>query len=271
MNNNIQLSPIGLSLDASFLKSPVPPERQERIVAHLWGNSIGYKKQHFRPYFQYYTEQCRVAFHSHGSRLPVRTHQHIVHIANCMHSGCTRSAVKDFISQSQWTSEPTSDDAINASIDLTVRLLLMLDVGEFQNAYSGRKKLLRVEGSLQEFVHETLPEAISLDHDRIRFDGAFKVCNMVRIAGFRVELTSNLSDHLRLGDVDKTVTVFHHASFLMAHRQYVYPYSRFLLLATLLTATYRKSTSIFPAGFVDETLATLALLFPLNDKETERW
>jgi hypothetical protein len=147
----------------------------------------------------------------------------------------------------------------------------MLDVGEFQNAYSGRKKLLWVEGSLNEFVQETLTQATSLDHDMIRFDSAFKVCNMVRIAGFRVELTCNLSDHLRLRDIDKTVTVFHHASFLMAHRQSVYPYSSFLLMITLLTARYHNRTSIFPAGLVDETLATLALLFPRGDKETERW
>ncbi|KAJ6091903.1 hypothetical protein N7467_003872 [Penicillium canescens] len=125
----------------------------------------------------------------------------------------------------------------------------MLDVGEFENAYSGRRRLLWARGFLQDFLRETLSEAVSLENDGIKLDGAFKVCNMVRIAGFRVEPTSNLCDHLRLRDVNKTVEVFHHASFLMAHRQ----------------------NSIFPPGLVDETLATLALLFPQGDKETERW
>ncbi|KAJ5657644.1 uncharacterized protein N7484_001293 [Penicillium longicatenatum] len=32
-----------------------------------------------------------------------------------------------------------------------------------------------------------------------------------------------------------------------------------------------KQQSIFPPGLVDETLATLALLFPQGDKETEKW
>ncbi|GFF97339.1 conserved hypothetical protein [Aspergillus lentulus] len=125
----------------------------------------------------------------------------------------------------------------------------MLDVGEFENAYSGRKKLLWAQGSLQDFVRETLSEAVSLENNGTKLDGAFKVCNMVRIAGFHVEPTSNLCNHLRLTDVNKTVEIFHHASFLTAHRH----------------------NSIFPPGLVDETLATLALLFPQGDKETEKW
>jgi hypothetical protein len=145
-----------------------------------------------------------------------------------MQSGCTRSAVKEFTEESQWAGEPTSEEAIDASIDLTARLMLMVDVGEFPNSWSGRKKLLWVEGSLQEFVKETLTESISLHHDRIRFSRAFKMCNLDRIAGFRVEFTSDLYDHLRVKDVDKSVLVFHHASFLMAHKQYIYPYSTFL-------------------------------------------
>ncbi|PKX96364.1 uncharacterized protein P174DRAFT_438163 [Aspergillus novofumigatus IBT 16806] len=136
-----------------------------------------------------------------------------------MQSGCTYSAVRDFIEERQWTGEPTSEKAIDASKDPTARLLLMVDVGEFPNSYSGRKTLLWVEGLLQEFVKETLTESISLHHDRIRFSRAFKMCNLDRIAGFRVELTSNLYDHLRVKDVDKSVCVFHHASFLMAHKQ----------------------------------------------------
>ncbi|GAM35745.1 hypothetical protein TCE0_017r04306 [Talaromyces pinophilus] len=125
----------------------------------------------------------------------------------------------------------------------------MLDIGEFQNGHSGRSPLLWVQGSLQDFVRETLSEANSLDDDGIKFETSFNVCGMVGIAGFKVELTSNLSDHLRFRDSDKTVKIFHHASLLEAHRK----------------------TSAYPPGIVDETLATLALFFPKGDKETERW
>ncbi|KAL2827739.1 hypothetical protein BDW59DRAFT_179017 [Aspergillus cavernicola] len=246
--NSIQSTPI-VSLDSSFLESPIPSERQESIVAHFWRSRNKFPKQHFQPYFQYYTEQCRVVYQSHGNGLPIRTHQHIVEIATCVQDGSSRSEVNEFVQKCQWISDTTSQEAINASIDLTVRLLFMLDVGDFANAYSGRKKLLWVQGSMHDFVRETFSEAISLEHDGLRLDGAFNVCKMIRIAGFGVELTCNLYDHLRLRDVDKTVIIFHHASFLTVHRQ----------------------TSIFPPGLVDETLATLALLFPQGDKEVQRW
>lgn len=218
----VRLSSATGSLDASFLESPISTEHQERIVSYLWGSGLKYQKRHLRPYFQYYTEQCRTAFLSHGSHLVIRTHQNIIDISSRIQGGCSRPEVKEFVQQCQWTSDPTTENAINASIDLTVRLLYMLDVGEFENAYSGRKKLLWAQGFLQDFLPETLSEATCLENDGIKLDGAFKVCNLVRIAGFRVEPTSNLCDHLRLRDVDKTVEVFYHALFLIAHRQYVW-------------------------------------------------
>lgn len=49
----------------------------------------------------------------------------------------------------------------------------------------------------------------------------FNVCNIVRIAGFKVELTTNLADHLLLRDADRTLTIFLHVSYLMGQRQCV--------------------------------------------------
>jgi hypothetical protein len=206
-------------LDASFLESPIPSERQEDIVSKFWGHK--YPKSYFLPWFQYYTEQCRIAYQSYGSHLAIRTHQHIVDIARRIQEKLPRSEVYDFVGQCQWTGASTSRDSINASIDLTARLLYMLDIGEFQNGHSGRRPLLCVHGSLQDFVRETLSGANFLPDDGIKFDKTFSICRLVGIAGFKVELTSNLSDHLRFRDSDKTVKVFHHASFLEAHKQYV--------------------------------------------------
>lgn len=158
---------------------------------------------------------------SHGDRLVIRTHQDIIDIAVRIQAGSSRSEVKEFIQQGQYSSDARVENAINASIDLTVRLLYMLDVGEFENAYSGRKKLLWAEGPLQDFVWETFAEAVSPENEGTKLDRSFNVCNLVRIAGFQVEPTSNLCDHLRFRDANRTVEVFHHASFLMAHKQYV--------------------------------------------------
>ncbi|KAH6975755.1 hypothetical protein EDB80DRAFT_829857 [Ilyonectria destructans] len=67
-----------------------------------------------------------------------------------------------------------------------------------------------------------------------------------------VELTNNLLDHLEVVDIEgeTTVMIFHHASFLNNQEQQLFPY-----------------------GFVNETLQTLALLFPQNKlyKPSKTW
>ncbi|KAL4902092.1 hypothetical protein BDW74DRAFT_169809 [Aspergillus multicolor] len=107
-----------------------------------------------------------------------------------------------------------SDNVLDACINLAVRLVFMLDVGDFPNAFSGRKKLVWTSGTIQDFMQETFPERLGLNHDGVKLGKGFDVSNIVRIAGFKVELTANLADHLRLRDADKTVKIFHHASFL---------------------------------------------------------
>ncbi|KAI0167562.1 hypothetical protein BJ166DRAFT_237712 [Pestalotiopsis sp. NC0098] len=74
--------------------------------------------------------------------------------------------------------------------------------------------------------------------------------NIERFAGFEVRLTTNLKDHLLVREDTKTVTIFHHAAFLQHQRDL---------------------TTIFPTGFVEETLQTISLLFPRGDKKVERW
>lgn len=107
----------------------------------------------------------------------------------------------------------------NSSINLTVRLTLMLDVGELRHAFSGRRPLIWTDGSLQDFVRDIFSDKISLGHDGVRLGTIFTARNLDRVAGFRVELTTNLADHLRLRYDDRTVSIFHHASFLQCQHK----------------------------------------------------
>ncbi|KAL2171205.1 hypothetical protein VTG60DRAFT_3516 [Thermothelomyces hinnuleus] len=65
--------------------------------------------------------------------------------------------------------------------------------------------------------------------------------SIANVAGIEVAFTDNLVDHLRLVEDDTRLLIFQHASFLEYHR---------------------SPGSIFPKGLVEETLRTLALLFP---------
>jgi hypothetical protein len=97
----------------------------------------------------------------------------------------------------------------------------MIDVGELRNAYSGRNRLIWRAGPLQEFLRDVFPDKILLDHGGMKLGTSLTARNLDRFGSFRVELTTNLVDHLRLRREDKTVSIFHHASFLHCHQKYV--------------------------------------------------
>ncbi|RDW58355.1 hypothetical protein BP5796_12285 [Coleophoma crateriformis] len=142
-----------------------------------------------------------------------------------------------------------SKDVLSNSIDLVVRLILMLDVGELRNAYSGRNRLIWKDGLLQDYVRHVFSDNVSLIHDGIKLGTMFTARSLDQVAGFGVNLTTNLADHLRLRHEDRAVTIFHHASFLQCQLQ----------------------QSILSPELVEETLNTLALLFPVGDSGTKKW
>ncbi|KAL4925212.1 uncharacterized protein BDV17DRAFT_300385 [Aspergillus undulatus] len=214
-----------MSLDHSILESHMTSDTQNEIASRFWGSG-SCQSCHLRSYFQYYTEQYMIIYQSYKAQLPLKTHQDILEIATDILDNLPRSEVKEKFMRRCTSRDSAVDDALDSSIDLAVRLVFMLDVGVFRHVFSA-----------------------PLSHDSLKLGRDFNVSSMVRIAGFKVELTSNLTDHLRLRDAKRTVTVFHHASFLKSQQQSMF----------------------FPTGFIDKTLATLALLFPKGDRSCEKW
>ncbi|KAK0753566.1 hypothetical protein B0T18DRAFT_442148 [Schizothecium vesticola] len=86
----------------------------------------------------------------------------------------------------------------------------------------------------------------------MKFDAKFNAANLESIAFLEVRLTTNLNDHLILEENcgTRTVYIFHHATFLQS---------------------YQGASNPFPSGFVEETLQTLALLFPRGNRRVARW
>lgn len=207
-----------MSLDDSILKCPIPVAVQEQISRNLWGAPASIAS---RSYFNYYTDQCRTACQICSGQLTSMQHQDVVDIARDLNNGLTRFDIKERREHLFAKEEKTaSDEAIESSIDLSVRLALMLDVGEMRNAFSGRKQLLWTSGSLADLVRDTFQPQTALSHDGIKLGGVFTARNLERIAGLNVELTTNLADHLRFRD-DRTITIFHHASFLKCQQKCV--------------------------------------------------
>ena len=152
-----------------------------------------------------------------------KCHQEIIDIADRLRTDICREDVHQYLTADDHedtrmtVKEPAAktDETSEGIIDLAVRILLMLDVGELPNTISGRRQLVWDHGRpLREFVKDTFPERVTLGHDGLRLGPDFTARNLDRMTGFKVELTTNLADHLRFTHENKTVSIFYHASFL---------------------------------------------------------
>jgi len=190
---------------------------------------------------------------------PISDHATVIQLAQDVKGGLTRQEIVRKLESKRSRSPGANSvvdvaETVNGAIDLVSRLLLMCDVGRpaANRTASGRAFRIWNQGTISDFTANTFPVQRSNRHGGIQLDTNFNARNLDAIGGFRVELTNNLLDHLEVVDIEgrTTVMIFHHASFL---KNQEYPF--------------------FPDGFVEETLQTLALLFPQNRwyKKTTSW
>lgn len=244
------------SLGGKLQETPLTYQTRRDIVHDFWPASTIERSEEYNldwePYFDYYENQCHHALHEQGKHVLVRTHQHIIDIASKLKQGHSREMIREGLTTLFTAKEkpPNEDEILDNSVDLAVRLYLMVNVGANESTVTRGKKLLWDTPSVKEFLWAYFTEPQVLSNSNIRFEKAFIASNMERIAGIKIRWTNNLADHLRMvDDDDKIVAIFHHASFLKR----------------------QKSNPLFPPGLIDETLRTLALLFSKSDKQTRKW
>ncbi|KAH4123617.1 hypothetical protein HBI55_126130 [Parastagonospora nodorum] len=228
----------------------------EAIRESLWPRSVmdSRKTQNldWEPYFKYYQGQCHSALNEQGMHILVRTHQNIIDIVKKLKEGQTRDTIKESLrdlvrARQKWKNE---DEALDNSIDLAARLCFMVNIGKSPSTVTRCKKLLWTSSSLKDYLKDYFSASQALSGGSFRFYRTFIAFNVERVAGIRICWTNDLADHLRVvTDGAKQVSIFHHASFLERARE----------------------NPQYPAGLIDETLRTLALLFPKQDKGTKKW
>ncbi|TVY85451.1 hypothetical protein LSUE1_G000134 [Lachnellula suecica] len=148
-----------------------------------------------------------------------------------------------------------AEEILSDSINLATRLLLMMptDGSVSSRRYvtvSGETKLSLRDGTVKDTLNEEMKAQIFLE-ERVKLEKIFNARNLQRIGGIKIRWTTNFADHLRMREDDTAVEVFHYASFLQFHQN--------------------SNSSIIPAALVEETLRTLALLFPEHDKAVKVW
>ncbi|KAK3331299.1 hypothetical protein B0H66DRAFT_469595 [Apodospora peruviana] len=187
-------------------------------------------------YYEYFNDQWSlIAGYSNGQYVATQSVQEYIRLAKEIRDGKTFEEMMGDMMQHGVTYE-----ACRQSINLTLRLLLMMRFGAVKGEINPQRKLAwACDGSLQAYVkrHFTQPQLLSCS--RLRLPKSFNAWSLETIGAIEVCFTDNLADHLYVEDYSK-VFVFRHASFL----------------------EYNRNSPVFPEGFIDETLRTLALLFP---------
>lgn len=246
--------PLDLDVRAIYLND----DTKRAILNNIWGSAYSAGDFSENPsigdsYLRYYGDQCRNALHSKEFDSIIQTHANIADIVTLLKQPTmTREHLQDYLcTKYQLDSRTDDNQPLCDIIDLAVRLWLMIDVGKIQHGFvPGQKPLLWKSGPLKDLIQERFGSAeVPSRVVRVKLDRLFTARNLERIAGLQIIWTDNISDHLRLMVDDTRIAIYHHVSFLEHH----------------------KSSSVFPDGFIEETLRTISLLFPQYDKESRKW
>jgi hypothetical protein len=245
------------SLDSSIENLPKSVTTRHDIIRGFWGNPVSLLDfQEGRPqcekYFLYYTEQCRIALQDGGRHILAQTHRDILEVASYLRGSQTREQLKRILRPKLPIQPPDdADEIMDNTIDLTIRLLIMVNVGGLRYGVSDISQLNWKDNTLKEFIQGRFIPSQALKDTPIKLEKIFNARNLERIGGIKIIWTSNLADHLSMKDDDTRVAIFHHASFLKYQNDKCAPpistvlFPFFLLLRERENAnsTHRKSNT----------------------------
>ncbi|EMD86405.1 hypothetical protein COCC4DRAFT_22623 [Bipolaris maydis ATCC 48331] len=249
-----------MALNANAVETPLTSEQRRELIQKLWPHlqkppSSDNDLHGWQAYFQHYSDEVRSAIESDGGvNTTVRMHEDVIAIASSLEQRVAKHVIKKelFLLDTQNRSSAEKERMAEGSIKLVVRLLYMVDIGPVsQNHIPSLTYVPWVEEKYD--VGTVLSQHFQKskeDAGKVRFDSKFSAYNLERLAGVKIVWTNNLADHLRLVEDDTKLCIFHQTTFLKS----------------------QDGTAI-PEGLAEETLRTLALLFPSRskDRDAQKW
>jgi hypothetical protein len=235
----INLLEVNAGIEKVVIEALWPLTAHERFEKHDW-----------MPFSTYYVNQYEHALQNQGQHVAVRKHGHIIDLCKLLLDNTAREEIRTRLLDGSAGYSVTSTEVAENTIDLAARICFMVNVGSSAATITpGRTQLQWQSGEPASFLSNRFTHQKLLSGVYVRFERMFTARNIDCIAGIRIRWTDNLADHLRMLDPDdKTIAVFHHASFLK-----------------------RQRNDLFPDGFIEETRRTLTLLFPQHDRVLQRW
>ena len=168
----------------------------------------------FEAYWKFYHRECERALHDGGRHVLARTHQDLLDVVTALERGESRENIQMDLRKKLTKTHDNEDELVDRSIDLAAGLWLMVDFGNTQYGFCGRRQLQWSGQSFKDCLASGFDSTPWLGHKGVKLQRVFNAMNLDRIAGVEILPTSNLLDHLRLTDDDTKLYVFHHASVL---------------------------------------------------------
>lgn len=210
----------------SLLQTPCH-ETQLAILSNFFQtNRAHHLLDSHKTYFQYYEaelKRLRIGIAPPlwlVSTLAAKTHKDILHIASTLseHRCSTRPQIREKL-HSRF--QDSDDLALNRSVDLALRLWLMLNVRDRELSVQTLQKpsiCWHDDSTLKDFVASQFPvSSWFLEARESRLDPFFTAANMVRICGLKLDWTESLDDHLRLDRRNKVLSIYSYKSCLVSH------------------------------------------------------
>lgn len=256
----------------SIVRLSVPPadDLKRDIIAKFWRKAEGdIRLEDYASYFEYYDYTCRALYlgvRCEAKALIDESHAHVLKIVDCFWSlifsgePCTRVSIRRSLKrQLSGLQENNSDEGtltkLNNSINLALRLWLMLDIREADYAPASSTIQWDDHSTLQDFIKRQFPRPVVYDSsseiDRfLLLESDFTAVNLRKIGAITIDWTWNLADHLKLDRRTRRLKVYAFGVWLYDQKI--------------------SQSSIIPTTLINEVLVTLHLLFPIWDPSTFR-
>ncbi|KAJ0119939.1 hypothetical protein J7T55_000789 [Diaporthe amygdali] len=216
-------------------------DRQIQDTSHRLRNGEPVTSLQHAAYTRYYLIQQTYLAHELGIQDSVEDVRFVSDVAKLLRSNLTHQEVISVVEERlNLEKGQVAAQHCEEIVSFTARLLVMMNMGRFMSEAHQRRNILWGSRSLRDCVDDFFSETPQMSYESVKLPKAFNAWSIETVAGIKVRLIDNLADHLLLVEDDTTVLIFHHASFLEC----------------------QHASSILPKGLAEETLRTLALLFP---------
>jgi hypothetical protein len=219
---------LSFQLNHDIQLPPGSDQVRRDIALRMWNFDVEHTPLPYTPlclkaYFRYQTQQADLFKPDTGQNVIFNTHLDIVKISEILKDNVDRAEVRARMRSPDFGDHGhVQDKALDASINLAIRLLLMVEVGKVPNGFSGNSPLQWDQQTLNQLLAAHFAPCATAKEKSIRLGKVFTARNIERMAGIRIRWTNNLADHLRLSDSENdelVVNIFHHASFLIMQQE----------------------------------------------------